>query len=169
ALRALCGRDAPARQPERAAAPSADERADQRADATPARALRVLLVEDNPVNRLVARRTLERMGHAVVEAVDGRAGIDAWRSASSAPIDLVLMDCQMPVLDGFEATRAIRALERHGARVPIIAITANALAGDRERCLAAGMDDYVSKPFRAAELEQAIARVLSSRAELDAA
>ena len=105
---------------------------------------RILVVEDHEINRLVAREMLMRLGCDVVVAEGGEDGVVA---AASEPIDLVLMDCQMPVVDGFEATRRIRSRERDGTRIPIVALTANALQGDRERCLAAGMDDYLTKPF----------------------
>jgi len=115
------------------------------------RALRILLVEDNPVNQKVASRLLEREGHTVTVAPDGRVAVAL---AGDAAFDVVLMDVQMPEMDGLEATAVIRAGERHGRRprLPIVAMTAHAMAGDRERCLAAGMDAYVSKPVRRAEL-----------------
>jgi signal transduction histidine kinase/ActR/RegA family two-component response regulator len=106
--------------------------------------LRVLLVEDNPVNRLVALRMLETLGCKTDVAEEGRQAVEA---CSRTEYDAVLMDCQMPVMDGYEATRAIRSRESFGRRrVRIVAVTANALEGDRERCLAAGMDDHVPKP-----------------------
>jgi signal transduction histidine kinase/ActR/RegA family two-component response regulator len=114
---------------------------------------RVLVVDDNQVNRLVANRMLAKLGCVVVEAGDG---IEAVRLAADGGYALILMDCQMPELDGYAATAAIRAAET-GRRVPIVAMTANAMEGDRERCLAAGMDDYVTKPVSAA----ALARVLA--------
>jgi PAS domain S-box-containing protein len=119
--------------------------------------LRLLVAEDNPANQLVARLTLEKMGHEIVLADNGREAVE--RLAGSA-FDAVLMDCQMPVMDGYEATRRIRSGEIAGvdAGTPIIALTAYALAGDRARCLAAGMDDYVTKPLSAEHLRQALAR-----------
>ncbi|MBX3743680.1 MAG: response regulator [Verrucomicrobiae bacterium] len=109
-------------------------------------ALRVLVAEDNPVNRKVAGLYLGRMGCEVVFAVNGRQAVEA---AAEEAFDLVLMDCQMPELDGLAATRLIRQNETcTGRRVPIIAMTASAVRGDREACLAAGMDEYVSKPVQ---------------------
>ena len=108
--------------------------------------LRVLLVEDNPVNQHLARMILEKEGHAVVLA---RNGHEALARHGAERFDVVLMDVQMPEMDGLEATAAIRRLESQtGAHVPIIGVTAHAMKGDRERCLAAGMDGYVSKPIR---------------------
>ena len=115
---------------------------------------RVLLAEDNPVNQRVASRILENLGMAVDVAANGHEAVAAFQQL---PYDLVLMDCQMPGMDGYEATRAIRRCERD-ARTPILALTANALAGDRESCLAAGMDDYVSKPVTPERLRASIAR-----------
>ncbi len=113
------------------------------------RGARVLLAEDNPVNQEVARAMLERAGCRVTIAVNGRAAVERWLAQ---PFELVLMDCQMPELDGFEATREIRTRETGRVRVPIVALTANAMADDRERCLAAGMDDYLPKPFKRSDL-----------------
>jgi CheY-like chemotaxis protein len=118
--------------------------------------LRVLLAEDNPVNRQVALYMLERLG-ARVDAVGN--GAEAVAAAARARYDLVLMDVQMPDMDGFEATRQIRAQEAiDGPRVPIIAMTAHAMTGDRRHCLEAGMDDHVAKPVRFADLEEAVRR-----------
>jgi PAS domain S-box-containing protein len=108
----------------------------------------VLVVEDNPVNQIVAARTLERCGCETRIADNGVAALEAL----SERYDLVLMDCQMPVMDGYAATAEFRRRESGGQRTPVVAMTANAMAGDREKCLAAGMDDYISKPLRYAEL-----------------
>ena len=117
----------------------------------PARVLRVLVVEDNPVNQLLVVRMLEKRGHDTVVAADGRQALQALSSSS---FDLVLMDVQMPEMDGFEATAAIRAQEQSsGQQLPIIALTAHALKTDQERCLAAGMDGYLSKPIRPQDLD----------------
>ena len=132
----------------------------------PSPAGRVLLAEDNPVNVEVAKAMLASLGLSVHCARHGAEALAAWRAQH---FDAVLMDCQMPVMDGFAATAAIRALERDaGARdggrasagrpIPIIAITANALQGDREACLAAGMDDYLSKPFAQQDLRAVLER-----------
>jgi two-component system sensor histidine kinase/response regulator len=118
------------------------------------RRLNILLAEDNPVNRTVATRLLEKRGYAVTIAEDGKAALTALEAA---PFDLVLMDVQMPEMDGFEATAAIRAREQsQGGHIPIIAMTAHALKGDEERCLAAGMDAYISKPIKSADLFEII-------------
>jgi signal transduction histidine kinase/DNA-binding response OmpR family regulator len=116
---------------------------------------RVLLAEDNHVNQLVAVRTLERLGYRVDVAGNGLEAIQALRLAS---YDVVLMDCQMPEMDGFTATVEIRRLEGSARHTPIVALTANAMAEDRERCLAAGMDDHVSKPFNIEDLKVILAR-----------
>ena len=127
---------------------------------TAVRPLRVLLAEDSPVNRKLASAVLEKQGHTVTEARDGR---EAVAIAARERFDLVLMDVQMPEMDGLQATRAIRAAERAtGGHVPILALTAHALKGDREACLDAGMDGYVSKPVTARQLRQAIEEVLGA-------
>jgi signal transduction histidine kinase/DNA-binding response OmpR family regulator len=121
---------------------------------------RVLLAEDNVVNAKLAVRLLERLGCRVDVACNGH---EALKMAQSVPFDLVFMDCQMPEMDGFEATRAIRAWERASriepspaTRLPIVALTANAMQGDRERCLEAGMDDYITKPLARADLQRVL-------------
>jgi two-component system sensor histidine kinase/response regulator len=116
-------------------------------------AARVLLAEDGLVNQKVAVRLLEKRGHSVVVANNGQEAVDALFAPDAKPFDIVLMDMQMPVLDGLAATKAIRSAEaKTGSRIAIVAMTANAMKGDRERCLAAGMDDYLSKPIRPQEL-----------------
>ncbi|WP_444848133.1 response regulator, partial [Duganella caerulea] len=122
---------------------------------------KVLLAEDNPVNVEVAGAMLEGLGLEVSRACNGEQALQAEQAGE---FDLILMDCQMPVMDGFAATTEIRRREQQrgrGRSVPIIAITANALQGDRESCLAAGMDDYLSKPFTQQALGQTIARWIS--------
>jgi signal transduction histidine kinase/DNA-binding response OmpR family regulator len=120
----------------------------------PREKLCILLVEDNTVNQRLAQRILQKEGYSVVVAGNGKESLDAL---ASQPFDLILMDVQMPVMDGFEATRAIR--EHEGAdHIPIIATTAHAMTGDRERCLAAGMDGYISKPIRARDLLDLVAK-----------
>jgi CheY-like chemotaxis protein len=120
--------------------------------------LRILLAEDNIVNQRLVVRLLEKLGHATRVANTGREVLAALHQH---PVDLVLMDVQMPEMDGLEATAAIREQERQqGGHLPIIALTAHAMKGDQERCLTAGMDDYVSKPINAQTLASAISRVL---------
>jgi two-component system, sensor histidine kinase len=118
---------------------------------------KVLLVEDNSVSRLVANRLLLKMGCTIVEATTGVEALAAWQREE---FDVVLMDCQMPVMDGYEATREIRRLEKGKPRSPIIALTANAMSGDPEKCLTVGMDDFIPKPVHPAELARVVARVL---------
>jgi CheY-like chemotaxis protein len=118
----------------------------------------VLVAEDNMVNQILARRLLEKHGFAVSVAEDGRAALAALANES---FDIVFMDVQMPEMDGFEATAAIRQQEQStGTHVPIVAMTAHALKGDHERCLAAGMDAYISKPIRQEELYATIESIL---------
>ena len=126
-------------------------------------ALKVLLAEDNAVNQLVARKLLAKLGIEVEIAANGEEAIEALRGTR---FDLVLMDCQMPVMDGFEATRRIRdrASGVLNPLVPIVAMTANAMRGDRERCLEAGMTDYLSKPVNPADLAAVVKRVTDGRA-----
>jgi PAS domain S-box-containing protein len=119
----------------------------------PGEGLRALVAEDNPVNQRVARLQLERLGFVVEVAIDGR---EALEMVGKTSFDVVLMDCQMPRMDGYEATVALR--ERGFADLAIVAMTAHAMEGDRDRCLEVGMDEYVSKPMRPPELRQALAR-----------
>jgi CheY-like chemotaxis protein len=122
-----------------------------------ARSLRVLLAEDNVVNQRLATRLLEKRGHSVLLAENG---IAALALLDQQTVDLILMDLQMPKMDGVEATTAIRQRERGlGTHTPIIAMTAYAMASDRDRCLEAGMDAYLSKPVRAEELYRLIDRI----------
>ena len=127
------------------------------AEARAAERARILVAEDNQINQQVALGILQRLGHHADIAANGLEAVEAVRRL---PYDLVLMDCQMPDMDGFEATAAIRKLERDGRRIAIVAMTANAMQGDRERCLAAGMDDYLSKPVSADKLAAMLRRWL---------
>ena len=133
-----------------------------------ARVLRVLLAEDNRVNQRLATLLLERAGHVVVLAETGIAAVDAFRRE---PFDLILMDLQMPEMGGIEATREIRTLEGpNGSHTPIVALTAHAMQGDRERCERASMDGYVTKPIHRDDLFAEIDRLLAismHRAALD--
>lgn len=125
--------------------------------------LRILVVEDNLVNQRLAVRLLEKRGHHVAVAGNGRQALEALEKE---PFDLVLMDMQMPEMDGFEATAAIRKMERaNDHRLPIVALTAHAMKGDREKCLAAGMDGYLSKPIRPQELDAILQRYLDRSGE----
>ena len=131
-----------------------------REESEPLGRLRVLLAEDNPINQRLMMRMLEKRGHSVTLAANGREAVQAL---AQEPYDLVLMDVQMPEMDGFEATAAIRASERGGTRrQPIFALTAHAMKGVEERCIAAGMDGYLTKPLGPKELD----RVLESQLEL---
>jgi PAS domain S-box-containing protein len=122
---------------------------------------RILLAEDNPVNQLLAVRLLEKEGHSV--SVAG-TGLQALAALEQEPFDLILMDVQMPEMDGFEATAAIRTLEQvSGRHIPIVALTAHAIKGDRDRCLEAGMDEYLSKPLQAEALFSMIARIMKEK------
>ncbi len=132
-------------------------RAAQPVPVSKSRSLRILLAEDNTVNQRLAMRLLEKQGHLVAAANNGREALEAL---GRERFDLVLMDVQMPELDGFQATARIREKERTtGTHIPIIAMTAHAMMGDRERCLAAGMDDYISKPIQPEELFKLIAKL----------
>jgi CheY-like chemotaxis protein len=136
-------------EPRPAAARAADESVAQ-----------VLLAEDDPVNRMVAQHQLRSLGYRVTVVENGREVLAALEQGG---VDAVLMDCQMPELDGWEATREIRRRERAGEHLPIIAVTAHALEGDRQRCLEAGMDDYVAKPYREKMLGAVLERWLGRR------
>jgi PAS domain S-box-containing protein len=145
--KAVAAREAD-KSPSAAAAPAAE------------RALQILLAEDNAVNQKFAVRAIEKAGHAVVVASNGREALERWQQDA---FDVILMDIQMPEMDGFEATARIRELEQAneaGPHIPIIAMTANAMKGDKERCLEAGMDGYVSKPVKRQTLFAEIDRVL---------
>ncbi len=129
---------------------------------------RILLVEDNPVNLIVAQKMLATLGYEAEVATHGETALDSLRQHRH---DLVFMDCQMPVLDGYAATRRWRALEAEAGapRLPIVAMTANAMAGDRDRCLEAGMDDYLPKPVSREQLESCLARWLPRRGSVASA
>ena len=122
----------------------------------------VLLAEDNAVNAMLAEAVLRRVGLDVETVPDGEKAVERMQQASQPTVDVILMDCQMPNMDGFEATRRIRSLEQeHGLpRTPIVALTANALQGDRDRCLDCGMDDHLSKPFKEEQLVRMLFRYL---------
>jgi len=127
----------------------------------PSSSLRVLLVEDNPVNQRLASRLLEKRGHSVVVAANGLEALEALEKEN---FDLVFMDVQMPVMDGFETTAAIRKKEKAGGvRLPIVALTAHAMKGDREKCLAGGMDGYLTKPIRPQEVDEILRSHLERR------
>ncbi len=126
----------------------------------PADGCRILIAEDNPVNRIVVSKQVENLGYRATTVENGLQVLEALRRER---FDLVLMDCQMPRLDGYEATRRIRRQETGGEHLPVIAVTAHALNGERERCLATGMDDFISKPYREEELAAVIDRWLAAR------
>jgi CheY-like chemotaxis protein len=131
-------------------------------DSTPRQVLRVLLAEDNPVNQRVAARLLEKRGHHVALAANGREAL-AWLDRER--FDLILMDVQMPELDGLETTAVIREREkREGGHIPIVALTAHAMQGDRERCIDAGMDNYVNKPIDAVKFLEVVESTVLAQA-----
>jgi CheY-like chemotaxis protein len=121
------------------------------------RPLSILVAEDNAVNQRLIRILLEKRGHRVTMVGNGAAALEAWHQDR---FDCILMDIQMPEMDGYEATRRIRAEEsRTGAHIPIIALTAHAMKGDRDKCLQAGLDSYISKPIQTAALDAALANL----------
>jgi len=129
--------------------------------------IHILLAEDNAINQTLAVRLLEKRGYSVTVAPDGKAAVEAFQTGA---FELVLMDIQMPEMDGFEATAAIRESEKlTGRHIPIVAMTANALVGDREKCIASGMDGYVSKPIRTSELFATIEKMLGETPKSESA
>jgi CheY-like chemotaxis protein len=151
AIRQIVGIAAPARNEQEILRPMLQGSIEQ---------LRILLAEDNPVNQKLAMRLLERMGHTVTVAADGRQALEYFEGHQ---FDLILMDVQMPGMDGLIATQKIRESEvLLGSRIPIIAMTAHALEGDRDRCLNAGMDEYLPKPINGEKLAQTIKRCLDT-------
>ncbi len=136
-----------------------------RSDASPASSFlvppRILMAEDNMINQRVGKLILQRAGFNIDLASDGVETLDAHKKQ---PYDLILMDCQMPIMDGFEASREIRRLLL--PQPAIVAVTANALVGERERCLNAGMDDYLSKPFQAEQLVAVVVKWITIRQNL---
>ena len=139
-------------------APQPAATAPSTAPAAPRKSARILIAEDNVVNQTLARRMVEKLGHHADVVADGRKALDALAAGT---YDLVLMDCHMPELDGYAATTELRRREEPGTRVPVIALTANVVAGEREHCLSVGMDDYLSKPVKFAELAATIDRWLA--------
>jgi CheY-like chemotaxis protein len=121
------------------------------------KSLHVLIAEDNPVNQKLAVRLLQKQGHTSTVANNGREAVETWEHQ---PFDAILMDVMMPEMDGLEATLVIREREKAtGQHIPIIAVTANAMVGDREKCLAVGMDDYIPKPVDVTQLYEALSRL----------
>jgi two-component system sensor histidine kinase/response regulator len=156
--RVLSAREAGVTAPMWAQRPSPLPSDAQRKEAPPFAGRRVLLVEDNTVNQRVGAALLGKLGCRVDVAANGQ---EALAMAAQLPYDLIFMDCQMPVMDGFEATGEIRAREGAAHHTPIVAMTAGAMAEDRERCLRAGMDSYLSKPVKSAHLRETLAKYLA--------
>jgi len=142
------------------AARPAQSQTDVESDRAPAQDLNILLAEDNPINQVFARRVLEQLGATVTLANNGQEALDLVQRQT---FDMVMMDCQMPILDGYEATRRIRTLGEEYASLPVIALTAFAMAEDRDICLAAGMNDYVTKPVDRKILEKTIGKWVSRK------
>ncbi len=133
------------------------------------RKLTVLLAGDNPVNRVLAQKLLQKQGHTVTSVNNGREALQLWEENQSRQFDVILMDVQMPEMDGLQASSLIREEElAMGAHIPIIAVTAHAMKGDRERCLAAGMDGYITKPINPAELAETIQAAFPNGTKLPA-
>jgi CheY-like chemotaxis protein len=124
--------------------------------------IRILIAEDNATNQILARRMIEKIGYKVDAVANGREAIEAM---GRIRYHLVLMDCQMPEMDGYEATKEIRRLENNTRHVPVIALTANASEDERTHCLSVGMDDYLSKPVRFADLTAMVNRWMMSHRE----
>lgn len=129
-------------------------------DSTPS-TKKILVVEDNLVNRKVLVKQIQIMGYDVIGVVNGQAAVEYWQNH---PVDLMLMDCQMPVMDGYEATDILRRLDRAKKSLVIVGLTANTLPGDRQKCLDAGMDDYLPKPAFQKDLAMMFEKWLDCRA-----
>jgi CheY-like chemotaxis protein len=143
------------------ASPATHQTPPTRVSGAPENQHRILLAEDNAINQQVARLQIKKLGYTLQVVNNGEEALTAFNAASAQPYAAILMDCQMPVMDGFEATVAIRKTEQSqpgDRRTPIIAMTANAMQGDREHCLATGMDDYISKPFNPEQLGHLLAQ-----------
>jgi two-component system, sensor histidine kinase and response regulator len=131
------------------------------------RKLNILLAEDNAVNRVLAQKLLQKQGHTVTSVNNGIEALQLWEENQSRQFDIILMDVQMPEMDGLQAATRIRERELGtGAHIPIIAVTARAMKGDRERCLAAGMDGYISKPINPAEFAKVIQLTVPAGAKI---
>ncbi len=138
------------------------EKSEHNGDVPPRCRPRILLVDDNPINQKAGVMLLSKIGYRADVAANGQDAIEAIERTA---YDVIFMDCEMPVMDGYEATRHIREREEeeHRARTIIVAATTNTMPGNRERCLAAGMDDFMSKPMRAAAIQQILERVWSTQ------
>jgi CheY-like chemotaxis protein/HPt (histidine-containing phosphotransfer) domain-containing protein len=149
----------PKKSPQQPSVPTGSHHSSSSSSSSVPRRLRVLLAEDGLVNQRIAVRLLERLGHQVEIAENGQSAVDAWRRGG---VDAILMDWQMPGLNGGEATELIRSEEASGHHVPIIAMTATSAEVDRERCLSCGMDDYISKPINPEVLRDTLAKLASA-------